>query len=92
MRLELINRTTRRGLAEVSEYFHRYEALQDWRLALGAVKSRPAILCYDSCEPSSQPAYFILLTWEDARVSLIRDYRHAPYVMRDAELEEGERS
>jgi RNA polymerase sigma-70 factor, ECF subfamily len=91
VRLDLINRSTRHGLAEVGEYFHRYDQVDDWHLALGAVENRPAILVYDSRESSSQPAYFMLLAWDDARVSHIRDYRYARYVMRDAELEEGER-
>jgi len=90
VRLELINRTTRRGRAEVGEYFHRYDQVDNWRLALGTVEQRPAILCYDSREPSSQPAYFVLLRWQGEQISLIRDYRYAPYVMRDAELTEGE--
>ncbi len=33
----------------------------------------------------------MLLAWDGAQVALIRDYRYAPYVMRDAELEEGAR-
>jgi hypothetical protein len=56
----------------------------DWRLDLGAVEHRPAILVYDPCERSSQPVYFMLLSWDDAQVSHIRDYRYARYVMRDA--------
>jgi hypothetical protein len=31
----------------------------------------------------------MLLAWRDAQVSHIRDYRYAPYVMRDAEVEQG---
>jgi RNA polymerase sigma-70 factor, ECF subfamily len=92
VRLNLINRTTRQGRAEVSEYFHRYDQVDDWHLALGAVEQRPAILVYDSREPSSRPVYFMLLAWNGAQVCHIRDYRYAPYVMRDAELEEGETS
>jgi RNA polymerase sigma-70 factor (ECF subfamily) len=88
VRLDLINRSARRGRVEVGEYFHRYDQVDDWRLALGAVEHRPAILCYDTREPASQPAYFILLTWVDAQISLIRDYRYASYVIRDAELEQ----
>jgi RNA polymerase sigma-70 factor (ECF subfamily) len=86
VRLDLINRATRQGRAEVGEYFHRYAELDHWQLALGAVENRPAILVYDSREPSSQPAYFIFLTWQDGRVVLIRDYRYVPYVMRDADV------
>jgi RNA polymerase sigma-70 factor, ECF subfamily len=91
VRLDLINRTTRRGRAAVGEYFHRYEQVDDWHLAVGAIENRPAILVYTSRERSSQPAYFMLLTWDDAQVSHIRDYRYAPYVMRDAEVEQGAR-
>jgi len=88
VRLDLVNRAQRRGVAEVSEYFHRYEQVDDWRLALGSVENRTAILVYDLCEGSSQPVYFMLLAWEGAQVSLIRDYRYAPYVIRDADVTE----
>jgi RNA polymerase sigma-70 factor (ECF subfamily) len=88
VRLDLIDRTTRRGRVEVGEYFHRYAEVDDWRLALGAVEQRPAILFYDLREPAMQPAYFVVLAWDEHKVSLIRDYRYARYVMRDAELQE----
>jgi RNA polymerase sigma-70 factor (ECF subfamily) len=84
VRLDLINRTKRRGAAEVGEYFHNYEQVDDWCVALGAVENRPAILVYDPHDGSSQPAYFMLLSWDDAQVSRIRDYRYARYVIRDA--------
>src|SRR5262245_23573658 len=48
VRLDLINRTTRRGFAEVGDYFHRYDQVDDWYLALGAVENRLAILVYYS--------------------------------------------
>jgi RNA polymerase sigma-70 factor (ECF subfamily) len=84
VRLDLIRRLKLRGAAEVGQYFYRYDQLDDWRLALGAVEGRPAILVYDPHERASQPAYCILLAWEGAQVSLIRDYRYARYVMADA--------
>ncbi len=84
VRLDVISRATYRGVAEVGVYFHNYEQVDDWRLALGTVEQRPAILVYDPRERSSQPAYFMLLSWDDAQVSLIRDYRYARYVMGDA--------
>ena len=94
VRLDLINRLTLRGVAEVGEYFHRYAQSDDWQLALGAVEHRPAILVYDPRTQSSQPVYFMLLAWDGAQVSLIRDYRYAPYVLREADLvvmKEGDR-
>jgi hypothetical protein len=33
-----------------------------------------------------RPAYLVLLTWAEDRVSLIRDYPYARYVMRDATI------
>ncbi|HET9221374.1 MAG TPA: sigma-70 family RNA polymerase sigma factor [Roseiflexaceae bacterium] len=88
VRLDLLNRTKRRGVAQVSEYFHRYSQVDDWRLALGAVDNRPAILAYDPREAASQPVYFMLLAWDDGQVCEIRDYRYARYVMRDAAVVE----
>lgn len=88
VRLDLVNRTTRQGRVEVGEYFHRYAELDDWRLALGTVEHRLAILFHGSRELSSPPAYFIFLTWDGAQVSFIRDYRYVPYVIRDADIEE----
>ncbi len=89
VRLNLINRLNLRGVAEVGQYFHRYAQADDWRFALGRVEERPAILVYDPRQPSLPPVYFILLVWEDAQVSLIRDYRYASYVLRDADVVEG---
>ena len=86
VRLDLIDRATLQGVAEVSNYFHRYEQQLDWHLGLGLVEGHPAILVYDPHEGSSQPAYFMLITWDDTQVSLIRDYRYARYVMQDAEI------
>jgi RNA polymerase sigma-70 factor (ECF subfamily) len=84
VRLDVISRATYRGVAEVGQYFHRYEQTDDWHLALGTLEQRPAILVYDPREGSSQPVYFMLLAWDDAQVSRIRDYRYVRYVMRDA--------
>jgi RNA polymerase sigma-70 factor, ECF subfamily len=86
VRLNLVNRTTRAGRAAVGEYFHRYDEVDDWHLGLGTVERRPAILVYRAGAVVSQPDYFILLTWANAQVSLIRDYRYAPYVLRDAAI------
>lgn len=90
VRLELINRLTRQGRVAVGDYFHRYEQADDWRLELGEVEQRPAILVYDAHDPASPPVYFVLLTWQNSQIALIRDYRYARYVMRDAELMRGE--
>jgi RNA polymerase sigma-70 factor (ECF subfamily) len=91
VRLDLFNRTSRRGIVEVIDYFHRYDQSVDWQLALGAVEHRPAVLVYDTRQPASPPVYFMLISWDGARITYIRDYRYTPYVLRDADLQEGAR-
>ena len=86
VRLDLISRAKFRGVAEVGQYFHKYEQVDDWRLTLGAVEKRPAILVYDPREGPSQPVYFMLLEWDGPQVSRIRDYRYARHVLRDADI------
>jgi RNA polymerase sigma-70 factor (ECF subfamily) len=86
VRLDLVNRLKLQGAAQVGEYFHRYSLSDDWQLALGVVEDRPAILVYDPRERSQQPVYFMLLAWDGAQVSMIRDYRYAPYVLREADV------
>jgi RNA polymerase sigma-70 factor (ECF subfamily) len=84
VRLELFNRTSRRGIALVSEYFERYDQSNDWQLALGSLENRPAIMV--STPGAAAPRYCMLLSWKSGRVSFIRDYRYTPYVMRDAAI------
>jgi RNA polymerase sigma-70 factor, ECF subfamily len=91
VRLDLVGRAQRRG-GEVREYFSRYAEIPYWRFALGTVEGRLAILGYDtriSSTSEARPGYFILLEWKEGRVSLIRDYVFAPYVIREAEVREG---
>jgi RNA polymerase sigma-70 factor, ECF subfamily len=87
VRLDLIGRAKLRGVVEINNnYFLNYQQVDDWHLGLGLVEGRPAILAYDPHAVSPQPAYFMLIKWDDTQVSLIRDYRYARYVLRDAEI------
>ena len=87
VRVDLIARAKLGGTGQPSvTYFTRYDEQSDWRLRSGLVEGRPAILVYDLQEDPTQPAYFMLLSWKDDKVSLIRDYRYARYVMQDAEI------
>jgi RNA polymerase sigma-70 factor (ECF subfamily) len=87
VQLDLISRTQKRGLAQIkNDYFANYRALDDWHFTLGVVEGRPAILVYNPHEGLAQPAYFILLSWENNKVALIRDYRYVRYVVREARI------
>lgn len=83
--LDLIGRAQLDGQKEVAgNYFVRYSLSHDWRFTVGTVEGQLAILAFDLDEASPQPAYFMLLRWENELVTQIRDYRYRRYVIRDA--------
>ena len=87
VKLELVSKTRMRGKAEVSRYFGNYSKVGDWRLVAGSVEGRPAILVFDPNEPDGGPKYFMLLGWAADKVASIRDFRHAPYIIENAEYQ-----
>jgi len=86
VRLDLVSRTRMRGKPEVSHYLHRYSQVHDWRLQVGLVDGRPAIVASDFDDAEGRPTYFILLEWETGKVATIRDFRHARYAVEGAEI------
>jgi RNA polymerase sigma-70 factor (ECF subfamily) len=80
VRVDLPARGRFDGRAEVaSKYLHNYGRMQDWRLAVGFVEGRPAVLAFDPRTEAARPAYFILLTWADGKVARVWDFRFAKY-------------
>lgn len=87
VRVELVTKTRLQGRAEVAgRYFVNYSRADDWHLAPGFVDRRPALIVRDPHDPARRPAYFMLLRWTDAGVAVIRDFRHAAYVIDGAEV------
>jgi len=84
--LDLIGRFQARGKAQVSDYYHNYEQTEGWHLGLGLIESRLAILVYASGSASTQPDYFMLISWFAGRVARVRDFRYARYALRDAQI------
>ena len=79
--------TTRlKGRTEVGRYFGNYANARDWHFQLGFVDRRPAIIASDPSDSVRRPTYFILLHWTTDRIGIIRDFRHARYVMEAAEV------
>jgi RNA polymerase sigma-70 factor (ECF subfamily) len=86
VRLDLVARARLAGKREVATYFSNYARLDDWLFVPGFVDRRPALLARNPKAPAARPAYFVLLEWAGDRVATIRDFRHAPYAIEDAEL------
>ncbi len=86
VQLDIVGQVKKAGAAEVSNrYFNNYHQRQDWRLSVGRIEGRLAVLAYDPAEYPPQPAYVIVLTWKKSKVTSIRDYRFARYIMRDVQ-------
>ena len=81
VRLELVNRLQWEGRDKISPYFTRYAEETKWRFALGAVEGRPAMLVFDGAGPMKRPAHFVLIDWSESRITEIRDFLFAPYVL-----------
>ena len=85
VRLELVNKLRLDGKAEVSRYFGNYSKVTDWHLVPGLLEGRPAILVFDPNQMGAPPKYFMLLQWSADKIAAIRDFRHAAYVVDEAE-------
>jgi RNA polymerase sigma factor (sigma-70 family) len=88
-RVDLVTRLQRRVVD--AQYFDNYErvlAREDIRAAPGFVDGVVVIAMFRSTE-LTKPAYFLLLEWQDAEISLIRDFRYVPYIASDARFSRG---
>ena len=85
-----MGRSSSRGKHAVGSYYSNYDRLVAWRVEVGSVDGRPALLGFDeSLDPpmtgqedgvTRRPTFFILIQWRDGRVQSIRDYRYARYM------------
>jgi len=76
----------RAGRADVGQFFTIYAKFEGVWLAPAWLEGREVIAVFaDRADP--KPSYVMWLEWRDGRISFIRDYRYARYVVADAELE-----
>ena len=73
------------GRADVGMFFTIYAKFDGVWLAPAWLEGREVIAVFgDRADP--KPSYMMWLEWRDGRISFIRDYRYARYVLADAEL------
>jgi RNA polymerase sigma-70 factor, ECF subfamily len=73
------------GSADVGMFFTIYAKFEGVRLAPAWVEGREVIAVFED-SAGTAPSYFLWLEWRDGRISFIRDYRYARYVVNGAEL------
>ena len=72
------------GRLSDSPYFGRYERIADWRMALGVVDGRVAIVTLRADGDGWAPQSLVRLEIVDERVARVVDYRHCPWVLTNA--------
>ena len=82
-RLDLVAKSQRRG-KEVGLYYGNY-AKADVQLRVVRLEGQLALAAH--LGTAETPSYFILLAFEDGKVTSIRDYRYVPYIALEAEIE-----
>jgi RNA polymerase sigma-70 factor (ECF subfamily) len=85
VRLDLVSRAQRSGRRDVSNYFTRYDAVDDWHLVPGWLEGREVIAVYRRRE-DPRPSYFVELTFRDGFIVRIEDFRYVPYILNDATI------
>lgn len=83
-RLDLVAKSQRRG-KEVGMYFGNYAKL-DVRMRVVRVDGELALAAH--LGDAASPSYFVLLAFEDGKVTSIRDYRYVPYIATEAAVED----
>jgi RNA polymerase sigma factor (sigma-70 family) len=73
------------GAVDVGMFFTIYAKFEGVRLAPAWVEGREVIAVFEN-GTSAKPAYFMWLEWRGDRISFIRDYRYARYIVDDAQL------
>ena len=72
------------GRLSDSPYFGRYERIADWRMALGEVDGRVAIVSLRADGDRWTPQSLVRLDIVDDRVERVVDYLHCPWVLANA--------
>lgn len=73
------------GAADVGMFFTIYAKFEGVRLAPAWVEGREVIAVFEGSS-NPKPSYFMWLEWRGDRISFIRDYRYARYIVDDAGL------
>ena len=84
VQLDLVSRAQRTGRA-VGSYTVNYDRYHDWHMEPAWLEGQEVIAVFRA-RGDARPGYFIVLTIEDGKIRLIRDFRYVPYVMQDASI------
>jgi len=84
VRLDVVSVSKRHGRRDVEVYFTNYAAFERCHLVPGSLDGREVLAAFDRGD--DRPGYFIEVSVNGERIASIRDYRHVPYILQDAEV------
>ena len=73
------------GDADVGMFFSIYAKIDGVWLSPGWLEGREVVAVFES-RRNAKPNYIMWLEWREGKISFIRDYRYARYIVADAEL------
>ncbi len=85
VRLHQSTYPARVGAADVGMFFTIYAKFEGVRLQPAWVEGREVIAVFED-GAGAEPSYFMWIEWRNGRISFIRDYRYARYIVDGAEL------
>jgi RNA polymerase sigma factor (sigma-70 family) len=85
VRLHQSTYPVRVGSADVGMFFTIYATFEGVRLQPAWVEGREVVAVFEQ-GAGETPSYFMWLEWQNGRISFIRDYRYARYIVDDAKL------
>jgi RNA polymerase sigma-70 factor (ECF subfamily) len=66
-------------------YFSRYDAMREWHLTVGSIDGRLAAIVTNPADPG-RPTHVIVIDWAGEKISRLRDFYHARYVLDEAAI------
>jgi RNA polymerase sigma-70 factor (ECF subfamily) len=88
VKLDLVGKFQKQGKSRANEYYGAYAAAKRWAFSAGIVDGRPPMIVYDREVSLDEPAYFVVLSIVDDKVSSIHDFLYARYAMEAVSIHE----
>jgi RNA polymerase sigma-70 factor (ECF subfamily) len=71
----------RGGRSAFDTYFSRYGQMTEWHLNVGAIDGRLAAIVTNPTDPTGTATHVIVIEWANGKISRLRDFYHARYVL-----------
>jgi RNA polymerase sigma factor (sigma-70 family) len=85
VRLDVVERVQKTGKPEVGTYFTNYDRFTGWRVEPAWLDGNEVLAVFQ--DDGERPVYFVVLAVRGGEIAGIRDFRHVPYIVDDAQFD-----